>query len=76
MLRILLIGLLIYLLYRFIFHFLIPVSRVAGDMKKRMNAFQQQMNEKAQEFQRQTAPQQQPQPAAKGGDYIDFEEVK
>lgn len=76
MLRILLIGLLIYLLYRFIFHFLIPVSRVAGDMKKRMNAFQQQMNEKAQEFQRQTTPQQQPQPAAKGGDYIDFEEVK
>ncbi len=76
MLRILLIGLLIYILYRFIFHFLIPVSRVAGDMKKRMNAFQEQMNEKAQEFQRQAAPQQQPQPASKGGDYIDFEEVK
>lgn len=45
-------------------------------MKKRMNAFQEQMNEKAQEFQRQAAPQQQPQPASKGGDYIDFEEVK
>ena len=76
MLRILLIGLGLYLLYRFVFHFLLPVSRVAGDMKKRMNEFQQQMNEKAQEFQRQTTPQQPAQAAPKNGDYIEFEEVK
>ncbi|MBS4064375.1 MAG: hypothetical protein KGZ74_07425 [Chitinophagaceae bacterium] len=75
MLRILLIGLGIYLLYRFVFHFLIPVSRAAGTMKKRMNEFQQQMNQRAQEFQQQAQPQQ-PQTAPKGGDYIEFEEVK
>lgn len=78
MLRILLIGLGIYLLYRFVFHFLLPVSRAAGAMKQRMNEFQQQMNQRAQEFQQKTQPQQ-PQPAqsaTKGGDYIEFEEVK
>ncbi len=75
MLRILLIGLGIYLLYRFVFHFLIPVSRAAGAMKKGMKEFQEQMNQRAQEFQQQTQPQQ-PQPAPKGGDYIEFEEVK
>ncbi|MFN5134305.1 MAG: hypothetical protein ACK5DG_03240 [Chitinophagaceae bacterium] len=75
MLRILLIGLGIYLLYRFIFGFLIPVTKVAGTMKKRMNEFQDQMNQRAQEFQRQTTPQQS-QASPKGGDYIEFEEVR
>jgi Sec-independent protein translocase protein TatA len=75
MLRILLIGLGIYLLYRFVFHFIVPVSRAAGTMKKRMNEFQQQMNQRAQEFQQKTQPQQ-PQTAPKSGDYIEFEEVK
>ena len=75
MLRILLIGLGIYLLYRFVFHFLIPVTKVAGTMKKRMNEFQDQMNQRTQEFQRQTTPQQQ-QSTPKSGDYIEFEEVR
>jgi hypothetical protein len=75
MIRILLIGLGIYLLYRFVFNFLIPVSRAAGAMKQRMNEFQQQMNEQTQGYQRQTAPEQ-PQTASKGGDYLEFEEVK
>jgi hypothetical protein len=75
MLRILLIGLGIYLLYRFVFHFLIPVSRAAGSMKKRMNEFQNHMNQRAQEFQQQSKPSQ-PQAAPKGGDYIEFEEVR
>jgi hypothetical protein len=75
MLRILLIGLGIYLLYRFVFHFLIPVSRAAGDMKKKINEFQHQMNERAQEFQRKTTPAQ-PQTEPKSGDYIEYEEVK
>lgn len=75
MIRILLIGLGIYLLYRFVFHFLIPVTRVAGTMKKRMNEFQDQMNQRAQGFQNKNSPQQ-PQSSPKGGDYIEFEEVR
>jgi uncharacterized protein YybS (DUF2232 family) len=75
MMRILLIGLGIYLLYRFVFHFLIPVTRVAGTMKQRMNEFQQQMNQRANEFQQKASPQQQ-QTTPKGGDYLEFEEVK
>lgn len=75
MIRILLIIIGIYLLYRFIFHFVIPVTRVAGDMKKRMQEFQQQMNRQADAFQQSTNPQP-PKEPAKSGDYIEFEEVK
>ncbi len=75
MIRILLIVIGIYLLYRFIFHFIIPVTRVAGDMKKRMQEFQQQMNGQADAFQKATNPQP-PKEPAKSGDYIEFEEVK
>lgn len=75
MIRILLIVIGIYLLYRFIFHFIIPVSRVAGTMKKRMQEFQQQMNGQTDAFQKSTSSQATKEPA-KGGDYIEFEEVK
>ncbi|WP_407524642.1 hypothetical protein PDL71_02025 [Lacibacter sp. MH-610] len=75
MIRILLIVIGIYLLYRFIFHFIIPVTRVAGTMKKRMQEFQQQMNSQTDAFQQSTS-QQAPKEPAKGGDYIEFEEVK
>ena len=75
MIRILLIVTGIYLLYRFIFHFIIPVTRVAGDMKKRMQEFQQQMNGQADAFQK-SSSQQTPKEPAKRGDYIEFEEVK
>lgn len=77
LLRYLLYGLLIYVVFRFIFRFVIPVTRAARDMKSKMNEFQTRM----QEQQQQQAAAQRPQPVKepltpKEGDYIEFEEVK
>lgn len=77
LLRYLLYGLLIFFVIRFIFRFVIPVTRAAKDMKSKMNEFQARM----QEQQQQQAAAQRPEPVkerttAKEGDYIEFEEVK
>ena len=73
MIRFLLIALGIYFLYRFVFHFLVPVSKAAGEMKSKIKEFQQQMN--AKEFA--TQPQAtKTEPKTKAEDYIEFEEVK
>jgi Sec-independent protein translocase protein TatA len=64
---------LIYFLYRFIVNFLIPVGRTTREIKRKMNEFQNRMQE-----QQGFGPQQQPETEkkpAKAGDYIDFEEV-
>ncbi|MBY0476221.1 MAG: hypothetical protein K2Q24_01130 [Chitinophagaceae bacterium] len=74
MLRVLLIALLIYFLYRFIFNFLIPVGRATREMKQKMNEFQSRMQQ-----QQGYAPTPEPvkeSPKTKKDDYIDFEEVK
>lgn len=73
MIRYFLIVLGIYFLYRFIFHFLIPVSKTAGEIKKRMSDFQDQMNPRNFNAQPQQSKQES---AQKSGDYLDFEEVK
>jgi hypothetical protein len=77
LLRYLLYGLLIYFVVRFIFRFVITVTRAARDMKSKMNEFQTRM----QEQQQQQAAAQRPEPVKqpltpKEGDYIEFEEVK
>ncbi len=73
MIRIILIGLGLYFLYRFVFHFLVPVSKAAGEMKNKIKEFQEQMN--AKEFATQPqAPK--TEPKTKKEDYIEFEEVK
>ncbi len=73
--RVLIIALLLYFLYQFVFHFLVPVSRAAREMKSRMNGFQTQMKQQ-QGFGQKPEPAKQTSPQSKGGDYIDFEEVK
>ncbi len=78
LLRYLLYGLLIYFVFRFIFKFVIPVTRAARDMKSKMNEFQARMQEQQQQ---QATAQQRPEPVKqpatpKDGDYIEFEEVK
>jgi hypothetical protein len=77
MIRVLIIALLLYFLYQFIFRFLIPVSRAAREMKSKMNEFQTQMQEQ-QGFssEQRPGPAKQTTPQPKGGDYIEFEEVK
>ena len=69
----------LYLLYKLIFGFIIPVYNTTKQVKQKVGEMQHQMNEqmKAQQ-QRQTNNTTGKQPASKatGVDYIDFEEIK
>lgn len=75
MIRVLLIALALYFLYRFVFNFLVPLSKATREMKSKMNEFQTRMQQQ-QGFGAQTEPAKQNTPQPKGGDYIEFEEVK
>jgi hypothetical protein len=77
LLRYLLYALLFYFVFRFIFRFVIPVTKAARTMKKKMDAFQAQMQEQQQQQAAPTGPQRAKQPLTpKEGDYLEFEEVK
>jgi hypothetical protein len=77
MFKIILWGLLIYLAYRFIFEFVVPVTKTANQLKRKMNEMQQ--NQAFQQHHRagSSAPEAKSAPSApKRDDYIEFEEVK
>jgi hypothetical protein len=74
---ILIIG--IYLAYRFVFDFLIPVYRTSKKMHRQFRNMQDSMNEQMNQTYNTNAtpPPQQPQPGkVDKKDYIDFEEIK
>lgn len=64
---------LLYILYRFIFHFVIPVYLNAKIMSRKMKEMQERMDQ-----QRQAPPQEAPvqKKSAPAGEYIDYEEIK
>jgi hypothetical protein len=68
----------IYVLYRFIFDFLIPVYRASKKVQQQFRNMHQQMNERQSSFSSTTADHRQPadNPKASSKDYIDFEEIK
>lgn len=67
---------LLYLLYKFIFDFIIPVYESSKRIKKQFGEMQEKMQNDMRTYQNQQKPQQ-PEPASKkDGDYIDFEEIK
>jgi len=76
----------IYFLYRFIFGLVIPVSRTANQLKKKMAEMQAQQAFQQEAYQAQQSGTQQKQTSNTGnrgyskasgnGDYLDFEEVK
>lgn len=79
MFKVLLWALAIYLLYRFIFGLVIPVSKTASQIKRKMSEMQQHQAFQQQEYARQQEqPQQKQTPVSsvKKDDYLDFEEVK
>jgi membrane protein insertase Oxa1/YidC/SpoIIIJ len=79
MFKVLLWAFAIYLLYRFIFGLVIPVSKTASQIKQKMSEMQQQQAFQQQEYARQQEQPQQKQAtgaAIKKDDYLDFEEVK
>ncbi|GAA0530568.1 DUF4834 family protein [Chitinophaga japonensis] len=83
MIKILLTIFLLWLFYKVVFDFIIPVyqstkqvRRQMGDIQERMRQqFQQQQQQQQQAAQQQAHASRQQRPADKG-DYIDFEEVK
>ena len=78
MLRYLFYAFLIYLAYRLIFHFIIPIYKTTRQVKKQFREMHSRMQDnmsQQQPYQQSAAPatetkKQQP------GDYIDFEELK
>lgn len=74
-------AIILYLLIRFVFNFLLPVIRASMQMRQQMKAFQDKMNQQNQftnEESRQyngNGSTKQPD-KSKASDYIDFEEVK
>ena len=80
MFKIIIYGFLLYLLYKFIFELVIPVGKATSQVKDKIREMQEQQNAQQQQYRQQTQTTQAQQPASenkvKGGDYIDFEEVK
>lgn len=86
MLRFLLYLLLAWFLYNLIFKFIIPVYRASKQMKKQFRKMQETMQEQQRQYEesvnggfsnRGYQPSASPKSSSdKGGDYIDFEEVK
>ena len=70
----------IYLLYKFIFDFVIPVYNTTKHVKQKMNTMQEQMRQQQQAYENNsynnTSQQEHPKKPVPEGDYIDYEEVK
>lgn len=68
---------LLYLLYKFIFDFIIPIYESSKKIKRQFSDMQDKMQNDLNNYQgrsqKSTAPER---PKTKEGDYIDFEEVK
>jgi hypothetical protein len=67
---------LLYLLYKFIFDFVIPVYQSSKKIKKQFGEMQEKMQNDLRNYKNQQAPPRQEATSTKEGDYIDFEEVK
>jgi len=70
---------LLYLLYKFIFDFIIPVYESSKKIKKQFGEMQDKMQNNMNQYQNQQKAAQSARvekPVKKEGDYIDFEEVK
>lgn len=71
-------GVVIYLIYKFIFDFVVPVSHAGKQMKQQFKDAGDRMQQASNAYQsNQAAPKKDSQPSKTVvGDYIDFEEVK
>lgn len=67
---------LLYLLYKFIFDFIIPVYESSKKIKKQFGEMQEKMQNDMRTYQNQQKPSQSEPSSRKEGDYIDFEEIK
>ena len=74
-LRFLFLIFLIYLAYKFVFDFLLPVYKTTRQIKKGFRNMQDQMRRQQEPFTTRERPAQQAE-ESQPGEYIDFEEVK
>ena len=74
--KIILYGFLFYLLYKFVFELLIPVSKATTQVKDKLKEMQEQQQAQQRQQQQEAPMQQAKTTKAKDSDYIDFEEVK
>jgi hypothetical protein len=81
--EILFLAIVFYLLYRFVFHFLLPIVRTTRHVRDQFRNMQDGMNQQQQTRTQPPPPPQQPRPSERHStprgpaeDYIDFEEVK
>lgn len=71
----------LYLLYKLIFDFIIPVYKTTKQVKKQVNEMHGRMQDQMDQFQQQSGPRQQsgektPPKTSTDHDYIEYEEVK
>ena len=68
----------LYLLYKLIFDFIIPITQTTKQVKRQFNDMQQKMNEFKQNanYQQNTTSSNKPNTKPNQEEYIDFEEVK
>lgn len=76
MVRYLLIAFIIYIAYRFLFHFLIPVIRTTRQVKKGFREMHERMQQQQAGSPFQKNPETDPVPTRNNDDYIDYEEVR
>ena len=77
MFKIILWGLFIYMAYRFIFEFVVPVTKTASQLKRKMSEMQQNQTFQQNQQAASPTPEAKAAPSApKKDDYIEFEEVK
>jgi len=71
-------GIVIYLIYKIVFDFFVPVSHASKQMREQFRNMNEHAQQHANDYQQKSQPQNNPQPKSKNvvGDYIDFEEVK
>jgi hypothetical protein len=74
--RIILIILIAYIVYKLVFHFLIPLFNTTRKIKKDFREMHDKMNEFMKKQQEPPAKSKESSPKSKAGDYIDFEEIK
>lgn len=67
--------LVIYLVYKFITGFIIPIYNTTRQMKGKMDEMQEKMRQQSQEMQQRQAPPVPPK-SSLNEEYIDYEEVK
>jgi uncharacterized protein YybS (DUF2232 family) len=71
-------AIVIYLIYKIIFDFIVPVSHAGKQMKQQFHDMHDQMRQRSNNYQQRPEQQNNRQEKSKRvvGDYIDFEEVK